>query len=178
VESPSPSDFFALLGLESRYAIDRELLERNYLEAAKRWHPDRFAGASSAEQRVALERSGALNEGYRVLRDPIRRAEYLVKLSGIDLDSSDERGGAPKPSQAFLMAMIERREQLEDCRLEGANSLEALLDEVAEEESDALQGAITALAARDVRGAAEALVVHRYLQRLHEEIDDALESGQ
>ena len=107
---------FERLGVEARVAVDREGLESNYLERSKQVHPDRFVLAASGVQRLAMEHAAALNEAYTVVRDATQRAEYLVKLGGIDLDSSDEAGGAPEPTQSFLIDMIERREALESAK--------------------------------------------------------------
>lgn len=176
--SPSPSepaapDHFAALGQPRRYELDRNGLESAYLERARLLHPDRFTGAPAGERRRALEASAALNEGYRVLRDPVRRAEYLCKLSGIDVDSSEPQGGAPTMSQEFLVEMIERREAVDEAREAGVSALDQLRAEVEDEAETVLDDAIAALAAAEVRRAAEALVKRRYLQRLLDEIDEA-----
>ncbi len=172
--SPSPSeagDHFARLGLPRRHALDREALETAYLQLAQKVHPDRFVGAPSGEKRAAMERSAALNEGYRILRDPVLRAEYLCKLGGVDLDSSDPHGGAPKMDQAFLVEMIERREEVAQAQQRGAAAIAKLRDRVEDELEEALDAAVDALEAEQVDPAARALVKRRYLQRLLDEID-------
>lgn len=179
--SPSPSeatpaggvDHFTRLGLPRRYGIDRDALEDAYLQRARKVHPDRFVGAPSGQRRAAMESSAALNEGYQIIRDPVRRAEYLCKLSGIDVDSSDPKAGAPQMDQAFLMEMIERREELTSARQAGAEALEQLRARVDGELEDVLDDAIEALEAQRIPEAARALVVRRYLQRLIDEIDEA-----
>jgi molecular chaperone HscB len=168
--NPSRSeDHFELLGVPRRFEIDPEQLEREYLSRAAAVHPDRVATGTSTQRREAMERSSEVNEAYRTLRDPVRRAEYLVKLGGIDLDSSDAIGGAPKMDQAFLIDMIERRERLEHARDQGA--LDELRATVEDELDDVLDDAVASLHSGDLRGAAEKLVVRRYLQRLVDEID-------
>jgi molecular chaperone HscB len=157
------------------FALERDALERAYLERAQRVHPDRFVGGSSGQQRAAMESSAALNEGYRVLRDPVQRAEYLCKLAGIDVDSSDPQVGAPAMGQAFLMEMIERREAVEDAREQGTTAVEALRGSVEDELQAALDVAARALEADDAQDAARALVKRRYLQRLLDEIDGDVE---
>jgi molecular chaperone HscB len=156
-------DHFAALGLPVGWDIDRAALERNYLALQQAHHPDRAVGASSSQQRVAVETSAAINEGYRVLRDPVRRAEYLCKLGGVDLDSNE---GAPKMDQSFLLDMIERREELQ-----AARDLEALREQVAGELDAALDDAVAALRSGRIDVAARALVRRRYLQRLADEIE-------
>lgn len=169
------ADYFAVFGLPPRYAVDRDELEARYLERAQAVHPDRFAAEDSAKRREAMERSALVNEAYRVLRDPVRRAEYLVRLGGIDLDSSDPRGGAPGMDQAFLLEMIERRENLEAAREAGLAALDDLRDGVDDEAAGILEAAIAELGRGDVHRAARSLVVHRYLQRLLDEIEAASE---
>jgi molecular chaperone HscB len=156
-------DHFAALGLPIGWDIDRAALERNYLALQQAHHPDRAVGSSSSAQRVAVETSAAINEGYRVLRDPVRRAEYLCKLRGVDLDSNE---GAPKMDQGFLLDMIERREELQ-----AAKDLEPLREQVAGELDAALDDAVAALRADRVDVAALALVRRRYLARLADEIE-------
>lgn len=169
-------DHFARFGLARRWQLDRDALEDRYLDASRRVHPDRHANADSATRRAALEHSAALNEAYVVLRDGGRRAEYLVKLGGIDLDSSDPKTGAPHPEQSFLIEMIERRETLEQLVEGSANddALDELRDEVEAELESTLDRAIAALQSDGhVRAAAAALVHRRYLQRFLSEIDAA-----
>jgi molecular chaperone HscB len=181
--SPGPFDpsldHFARFGLERRWTVDRDALERRYLERSRQVHPDRFVGADSGTRRAALEHSSALNSGYRILRDPVARAEYLVKLGGLDLDSSDPQTGAPHPDQAFLIDMIERRERLAEIRESGSDTLDALddlQDEIEAELEAVLDRALAALEREDIRAAAAALVHRRYLDRFITEVQAAAQA--
>jgi molecular chaperone HscB len=161
----SDSDYFELLGLARRWQVDRNLLERNYLQRSREAHPDAFVGKGSAAQRAAVELSSRINAAYRVLRDPILRAEYIVKQGGIDLDSNDPQHGAPTPSQSFLIQMIELRERLsEDGSAEVREEIEARTDQAFDE-------AIAALGRADIVTAARELVARRYYQRFLDEVD-------
>jgi molecular chaperone HscB len=152
-----------------RFEIDAEALEREYLARAVAVHPDRFASGTSAQRREAMESSAQVNEAYRTLRDPVQRAEYLVKLGGIDLDSSDAVGGAPTMDQAFLVDMIERRELVTEARERGG--LDQLRAKVEDELDDVFDEAVASLRKDELAAAARGLVVRRYLQRLLDEID-------
>jgi molecular chaperone HscB len=165
-------DHFARFGLERGCRVSRDALETTYLELSRRFHPDRFAAADPRTRRMAMEHASLVNEGYRTLRDPVRRAEYLVRLGGIDLDSSDPETGAPRPDQSFLIEMLERREHLEDLR-GNADALAELRDEVEAEAEAELDRAVSALDGSDVRGAAFALMSRRYLARFLDEIEAA-----
>ena len=118
-----------------------------------------------------MEASAALNEAYRVVRDPISRLEYIVKTRGVDLDSTDEGTGAPSPSQAFLIDMIERRDDLEQAKAAGGSAAASFRDAVEDSHDEALDAATAAVADGDTTSAAQWLVQRRYWQRLLDEID-------
>ena len=79
-------------------------------------HPDRFAGASDAQKRVAMQWSSQINEAYRVLRNPLQRAQYLCELAGHP--STDVSGAGL--DMAFLMQQMQWREELEALREQGS----------------------------------------------------------
>jgi molecular chaperone HscB len=107
---------FDRLSLPVGFDVDAALLETNYLQKSRDIHPDRFAGASPDQQTISLESSSALNEAYRTLKDPARRAEYLHSLLGGP--SASEIKVVP---QAFLMETMELRMELEELK-ETANT--------------------------------------------------------
>jgi len=156
-------DHFARLGLPRRFGLDREAIEDAYLERAQAVHPDRFAAAPMARQREAMEKSSALNEGYRIVRDPLRRAEYLCSLAGAK--------DAPAMSQEFLIEMIERREAVGEARERGAAALDEVRGRVEDELEGVFDRAIDALEAGEIEAASRDLTTRRYLQRLLDEID-------
>ena len=82
---------FDVLGLPRRYDLDLSQLESLYLERSREVHPDRHAKADGATRARALLESTELNEAYRTLKHPIRRAEYLLRLEGFDLGSEEPK---------------------------------------------------------------------------------------
>jgi molecular chaperone HscB len=118
------SDHFDLLGLPQRYRLDGRELEQRYQALARETHPDRFAQSGDLERRQALLRSTALNEAYRTLRDPLRRAAYLVALHGVSIDGQDRegRGSVPLPPE-FLGHFLSFREEFADASPEQATAL-------------------------------------------------------
>jgi molecular chaperone HscB len=104
-------DHFETLGLPRRFALDLADLERRFRELSREVHPDRFATAAPAERRQALERSTALNEAFRTLKDPLRRAAYFLALSGLPIDSEGPDGrSAIQLRPEFLESFLELRE--------------------------------------------------------------------
>jgi molecular chaperone HscB len=180
-------DHFARLGLPRVVRLDRAQLETAYLERSTLWHPDRVATADEATKKRALVESSALNEAYATLRDPVKRAEHLCRLAGIDVELAADAGGgarhegetstlraAPHPGADFLAEMIELRERLDD--LEAPADREDLLDEMERECATLRERALAALESARVEEAADMLVRLRYVSRFRDEVAAAVDS--
>lgn len=109
--------YFELLGLPVRYALELEALEQRYREASRHWHPDRFSRAPASERAAVLQRATDLNQAYRTLKNSARRAEYLLKLRGVDL-ASEEPGKQPPMPTEFLGEIMELHDELKEARAE------------------------------------------------------------
>ncbi len=73
-------DYFTCLGLPRRLKIDPANLEKRFYELSRTFHPDFFQTKTESEQAISLGNSALLNTAYRTLKDPIQRAEYLLRL--------------------------------------------------------------------------------------------------
>ena len=105
-------NFFELFSLPLQYAFDRALLDARYRDLQRSVHPDRFASASEQERRIAMQHATHINEGYQTLKNPLKRARYLLELRGRVIDDQQTTQADP----AFLMQQIELREQLGEIR--------------------------------------------------------------
>lgn len=105
-------NFFALFSLPADYELDRTLLDEHYRELQRTAHPDRYASASDQERRISMQQAARINEGYQILKDPLRRGRYLLELRGHVF--KDEHNTTRDPE--FLMQQIELREQLGEVR--------------------------------------------------------------
>jgi molecular chaperone HscB len=76
------ADYFAFFGLPRKLLLDEAALEKSFYSLSRRFHPDYFMTATDRERQASLDRSSLLNDAYRTLRDPIRRAQYLLSLEG------------------------------------------------------------------------------------------------
>lgn len=129
-------DPFTTLGLPRRFALDLKSAEARHLELSRALHPDKHVTATPTERRAALSRAVEVNEAWRAIRDPIKRAEALLKLSGLDGEIGETR--EPKPSGAFLMEVLEARERLEDAKASrDAAAVAAVADEAEAQAADA-----------------------------------------
>src|SRR6476469_8227451 len=79
-----PSDYFDFFSLPRKLNLDLKDLESRFYALSKQWHPDRFARGTAEEQKASEIATATLNDGYRTLRDPVARAEYLLKEHGLD----------------------------------------------------------------------------------------------
>ena len=79
-------NYFDLFGLAPAFRFDNAVLDRAFRELQTEVHPDRFAGGSDAQKRLALQSSARVNEAYRALKDPVRRAQYILRLHDIEPD--------------------------------------------------------------------------------------------
>jgi len=109
---PSIPEYFALFGLEPRFAIDQDLLSRAYRDVLAQVHPDRHAAAGPAERRAAMQLASHANEAYQVLKSECSRAAYLCRRQGAVFDGP----GAPALPRAFLEQQMQWRETLEEAR--------------------------------------------------------------
>ena len=105
-------DPFETLGLEPSYGLDVSVLEQRHRDLSRALHPDRHAVSGAAERRRALGRAIEVNEAFRILKDPVRRAEALLARHGV----SSGEGKEPPASPALLMEIMERREALAEVR--------------------------------------------------------------
>ncbi len=117
------SNYFELFDLPLSYEVDKARLSEQYRTLQRQYHPDRFASATDQERRYALQMASHINEGNRVLRDPVARARYLLELNGVDLGTDSETLRDPE----FLMEQMELRETLEAAQ-QAADPVSALED--------------------------------------------------
>ena len=75
-------DYFSAFGLARVLEVDAGWLKAAYFELCRRLHPDAHVSDLPEIQEATLRRSAFLNDGYKVLRDPVRRVRYLVSLEG------------------------------------------------------------------------------------------------
>jgi molecular chaperone HscB len=109
VTSPS-QDYFAFFGLPPKLTLNNSDLQTRFYSLSRQFHPDRFARRAAAEQDYALNATALLNDAYRVLRDPIQRAEYLLATKGFDI--GEQRSNDVPPE--LLEEVFELNMLLED----------------------------------------------------------------
>jgi molecular chaperone HscB len=101
------ASYFEILGVKTA-ATDEELSAQFRL-LSRRFHPDRFAAASTETQDDALTSTALVNDAYRTLKDPFTRAEYLLcRERSVKLGELRDS----KPPQALFATVMELQEAL------------------------------------------------------------------
>lgn len=101
-------NYFELFDLPVQFTINRQALDKAYKEIQKLVHPDRFATATEAEKRTAMQWAAMANDAYQTLCNPVKRSAYLCALNGYDIKKETRTPLAPE----FLMQQMEWRESL------------------------------------------------------------------
>jgi molecular chaperone HscB len=169
----SKADHFAVFGVERRFDVDLPDLEGRFRDLSRKLHPDRFAKADPRARRASLQRSVQLNEAWRTLKDPFKRAEYLLSLAGVSLSQE-----VPAP---LLMETLELREELGEARAAADDrKVQAMATTMRARVQVALRAVAEGLAGGDLERVARELVALRYYRRFMDEValhDDSLTDG-
>ncbi len=161
---------FELFGLVPAFALDLELLDRAYRDIQSKVHPDRFAQAGDAERRASMQMTTQVNEAYRTLKSPVRRAKYLLELNGVDAGFETDTA-MPRD---FLVQQMELREKLEEAR--SADSLKLLETDLSNSKKEVEAQIAQAVARRDYEGALEPLRKLMFLEKFGDAIDAGYEA--
>ena len=157
--------YFELFSLDADFAVDLDDLNRRYFALQQQCHPDRFHARPEAERLAALQKSMELNEAYETLKSPLKRAEYLLSLHGILVNSKADN---IKPEQALLIENMELREQLQEATNDEA--LRSLADSAIAQKNQALEKFATLYSENALESAAQQVIRLRYAMKLAEEV--------
>ena len=165
-------NYFELFGMPAGFVLDSGALATRYRDLQKVVHPDRYASSGDLSQRLSLQGATLVNEAYETLKDPLKRAQYLLRLKGVDVDGQNNTLNDP----AFLMEQMELRDALSEVRssADPQGSLDALLRDIgAMIQSQIAELAVSFEEATPQRLAAAAQSVQKmqFLNKLHAEAE-------
>lgn len=158
----SIDDPFAIFGFPRRFDIDLKLLEERLVELQLQHHPDNVALASQE----AVVKSALINRAYNLLKDPLKRAESVFALQGINISKE-------VPKEILLEAML-WRERLEE--LDSGAGLHDLLNEIKTRESSQLEEIKLLFGKGLYENAIEVYTLLKFLCRFKQEIIDKIEN--
>lgn len=180
IQPSRPRDAFSVLGIEPKFHLDDAALEKNYRDLSRKLHPDKFAKASPRERRFSTEQTTLLNQSLKALRNPVARAEYLLKSNGLPVPS--EEAGRPGAGERlpleFYEEVMEDREALMEAQGEGPEAVQKLAEKVTSRRDAALAVIDQAFTAWEQSGnkdvlvpAATELAKLRYYARFLDEVE-------
>ena len=165
VQGPARVTHFERLGVEYSFDVDVSALDQLYFDLQRQLHPDRFANCTPKEKALSQQQATALNDAYEILKDPLRRADYMVHVQGIDVLPE---GCNLVQDQSILIEAMEMRERLE--------TVEALADlnVIAKESKAAIEKVIGQLSTvfrdDDVEAACKLTTRLKYLHKMMGEV--------
>ena len=171
------ADYFTLLGLPQQFEVTTAALDERFRQLQREVHPDRFAAADDAARRASMMLATQINVAYQTLRSPLKRAIYLLELSGVDVGAESNTAMSPE----FLMSQMMWREQVADARAaKDTAALAQLQTEISGDIRDAyadLAVSFNAPGNQDkdqLQDAVEGVRRLMFLEKLREEIEDAV----
>ncbi|HYP06920.1 MAG TPA: Fe-S protein assembly co-chaperone HscB [Bryobacteraceae bacterium] len=169
-------DYFGFFGLPPKLTLNSADLQTRFYSLSRQFHPDRFARRAPAEQEYALNATALLNDAYRVLRDPIQRAEYLLAQQGFDIGEQRSNDVPPELlEEVFELNMLleesPSKEELEAARTKFHRMMAAIDGELQSlfHQYDATAGDKSVL--QRIRGV---LNRRRYVQNLVRDVEKAI----
>ncbi|WP_158972885.1 co-chaperone HscB [Paraglaciecola sp. L3A3] len=162
-------NYFELFNLPASFDVDLAAVSQTYQTLQRLTHPDKFAGGSSQEKLLAVQKNAQVNDAYTMLKSPLRRAEYLLELRGIDLQHEQQ---TIKDTQ-FLMQQMEWREELAEIeqQSEPLDALESLDGAISQEISGELAQLKSYLQQEANQQAAELIRKLKFLYKMRTEIE-------
>ena len=165
IQYPTCDNYFELFEQPKSFNIDVAKLDKTYQQLQRKVHPDRFYSKSEKERELSMKASGCINEGYKTLRSPIARGEYILHLFGEPVNT--------KVPQDFLMTVIDFHDRIDETT--DAEGLKQLYQEAQVHIKQTLADLAKSLEVKDgkisnVNEAGVAISKLRYLSRINDTI--------
>lgn len=158
---PDELNHFEKFNFEPSFQIDEIELEARYLELQQQFHPDVVDDKIEAEINSIL-----INQAYKILKNPLKRAIYLLQLQGINID---DEFNVEKPSQDILLLIMKLREDI----LENKNDLEKIKElkqKIANLLGDEMELISNLLAKKQHKLATQNLIKAKYLDKILQDL--------
>ena len=149
--------------------MDASSLEDAMKARQKVLHPDKFSTKSEKERLYSADQASAVNEAYGVLRDPLKRAQYILQARGWGVTERDGRDRPVDPE--LLMEVMEAREAISEASGD-LDRLRSMLREYGKKVSDCIERTRDALDAEPMVGekAKDEVIRLTYFVRILDEV--------
>ncbi|ARD22870.1 MULTISPECIES: co-chaperone HscB [Shewanella] len=164
-------NYFELFQITPSFDIDTANLAERYRELQRAVHPDKFASESEQQKLLSVQRTAQVNDGYQTLKNPLKRAEHMLSLRGVDISHET----TTVKDTAFLMQQMEWREALEDIKdsQQADDLIEDLYQSFADYEktlSQSLAQLLATNAENDDLSAADQIRKLKFMAKLQDEL--------
>lgn len=164
VQPPGQIDHFARFAMPPAFDVEGAALDRRYFESQRLLHPDRFAMRTAREKAFSQQQSVCVNEAYETLKDPLKRADYLVHLRGAGVLPE---GCTLVNDQELLTETMELREALSEAQ--SPEDVDALDRRATADIRACIDALSDAFRSDDLEGACRLTTRLKYLRKLLEE---------
>ncbi|KAG8683142.1 hypothetical protein FRC08_014506 [Ceratobasidium sp. 394] len=120
-------------------------------------HPDAWSSKPEKEKATAAEHSSLLNKAYETLKSPLKRAEYLLSLRGVELSETD---GLDEDDGELIYKVMDLRESIESA--ENPEEINAVVTRNRVEKDEALTKFEAAFNEGDLVAAKKACIYLKY----------------
>jgi len=102
-------NYFDLYEINNSFEVDKNLIEKKYIELQKQYQPDR--ARDDLERISSIQALAEVNNAYKTLKDDYLRGVYILKLQNIDL--LNDRDLRSKMPFEILNDILQKREESE-----------------------------------------------------------------
>jgi len=158
-------NYFKLFSIPATFSVDLANLSSTYRELQKQYHPDKFAMHSDSDRLVAMQKSTEINDAYQTLKNSCLRAEYLLVLSGYDIELQKTLQDTD-----FLIQQMQWREKMETFTENDEDELNAFSKTLLVQKSKLESLIADQLAASDLDGTADSIRKLKFILKLQDEL--------
>jgi molecular chaperone HscB len=120
-------NYFELFSLPATFSVDQARLSQTYRDLQKQYHPDKFAMEDAKARLQAMQKSTEINDAFQTLKDSCLRAQYLLKLQGVDIELEQRT----LQDTDFLIQQMQWREKVSEFTADDEDEINAFEQEVA-----------------------------------------------
>lgn len=169
MDNLNQKNHFQKFNLAEAFDLDLEDLEQKYLIFQHNLHPDKFVNNSKEEQLDLEYNSILINEAYKILKNPLKRAIYLLKIKGFDVEGESS---PIKPNQEILTKILQLREEIFDS--DNHENLNKIKSDCQIQIKNILQKAKESFCNNNYASCAQMVIEAKYLDKAIEEIKEKI----
>lgn len=160
-------NYFELFSLPAVFSVDQTRLSQTYRDLQKKFHPDKFAMQDDRSRLQAMQKSTEINDAFQTLKDSCLRAQYLLKLNGLDIELEQRT----LQDTDFLMQQMEWREKVADFTEDDEDQIEDFNKEISHLVTDIEKEIEIALATKKLEETANLVRKLKFMLKLQVEIE-------